>query len=253
MGDGETLRPGFWSGESLKERLKPIIVEGFCEKRIHQATYHLRVGAEIYITPTSEDVDPVYKSKRRLAPFEGAVIPSGQFAILTTEERIKMPDDAIAFISLRSKSAKFRGLVNVSGFHVDPGYKGKLVFTVFNAGPADIHVARCDEWFAIFFAGLDRKSGKIRKEEGYKGIPSDMISPIGGQFLTLKGLDKKIDEERDALIERLHTIEREHTITRWAAVFILGGLLAFGIRQCASPANAQALSASSPHEVVHVR
>jgi hypothetical protein len=40
----------------------------------------------------------------------------------------------MAFISMRT-AFKFKGLVNISGFHVDPGYKGKLIFAVFNASP----------------------------------------------------------------------------------------------------------------------
>ena len=49
-------------------------------------------------------------------------IPPGQFAFLLTEEVVSVPPDALAFISIRAKT-KFRGLVNVSGFHVDPGYQ----------------------------------------------------------------------------------------------------------------------------------
>ena len=50
-----------------------------------------------------------------------------------TKESIEVPLDALGLISIRSKY-KLKGLINVSGFHVDPGFRGSLVFAVYNAG-----------------------------------------------------------------------------------------------------------------------
>ena len=50
------------------------------------------------------------------------------------------------------------GLVNVSGFHVDPGYKGRLKFAVYNAGGSDIKLTRGDAIFLIWFSELDKVS-----------------------------------------------------------------------------------------------
>ena len=58
----------------------------------------------------------------------------GQFAFLLTDEIVEVPDSAMALISIKAK-IKWRGLINVSGFHVDPGFKGRLIFSVYNAGP----------------------------------------------------------------------------------------------------------------------
>lgn len=234
---------GFWSRETIRERLsepdrEPPIVTEYNQGRVDAASYRLRVGEEAFVTPSSDDVDPAYKTKRFLREREAITIPSGQFAILSTEETVSIPPDTIGFIALRSKDAKFKGLVNVSGFHVDPGYSGKLIFAVFNAGPGPVHVARGDEWFMIAFAGLDRTSDEPRDKPGYQNIPTSVLSPLAGQFLTLKGLDAKIDSTESELIERLHVIEREHTITRWAAALVLAGVIALGVRQCGTPAAA---------------
>lgn len=240
---------GFWSRETIRERLsdetvEPPIVTGYDEKRIDAASYRLKVGNEAFVTPSSDDVDPAYKTKRFLREGESITIPSGQFAVLCTEETVTVPPDTIGFIALRSKDAKFKGLVNVSGFHVDPGYSGKLIFAVFNAGPGSVHVAQGDEWFMIAFAGLDRTTNEPRDEPDYKNIPTSVLSPLAGQFLTLKGLDAKIDNTESELIERLHVIEREHTITRWAAVLVLAGVMALGVRQCGTPAAASTAPAA---------
>jgi dUTPase len=88
-----------------------------------------------------QTADPTTVTVRKLGEGEAFTIPPGQFAFLLTEEVVSVPADALAFISVRART-KFRGLVNVSGFHVDPGYRGQLTFSVFNAGPAPIHLKR---------------------------------------------------------------------------------------------------------------
>ena len=72
------------------------------------------------------------------------VIPPGQFGLLITEEVVQVPMDAIAFISIKA-GIKFRGLVNVSGFHADPGFSGKLKFAVYNAGSQRLVLDRVRE------------------------------------------------------------------------------------------------------------
>ena len=181
----------FWSGATLEERL-PALIEPFEARRIDCAAYTLRVGAEVYISPWSME-EARTRTRRMLARGEGCVIPGGQFAFILTEEIVEVPRGALAFISMRAK-IKFRGLVNVSGFHVDPGYKGRLVFAVFNAGPAEVHLARGDECFLLWYASLDEASSHYRKGAMMDGIPSDIITGIGGEVQSLAGLSERIGE-----------------------------------------------------------
>lgn len=241
---------GFWRFETLKARnaarveagLPPIISDFDPDdaKRRERASYNLRVGPEIYISPAS----PAGVATREILKLrEGRIIPPGQFALLQSREVVSIPDNAIAFITLRSKAAKFRGLVNVSGFYVEPGYTGNLVFAVFNAGPASIHVAEGVEWFEIFFADLDAETEEKRSKPGYTGIPNELITPLTDQFHSLPGLDQKIDDTRDELDERLRKVEQEHSILRWSLALIIGGLIALGVRSCTEaigPAQANA-------------
>ncbi len=225
---------GYWSSEKLRHRLQPKgIISDYSEDRVDNASYRLRVGKEIYITPASEDVDPKYRTKRQLRKGEAVAIPPGQFAILCTEEIVTVPDDAMAFIGLRL-TPKLRGLINVSGFQAEPTYSGLILFSVFNAGPSEVHVARGDEWFMISFLDLDAPTAEHRKKPGYSTIPTEFISSLSSEFLTIKGLKARIDSNREEFNERLHIIERDHTITRWAAVIVLGALISLGVRQCSS-------------------
>lgn len=243
-------RGGFWTFDTLVQRSAEHrqetgqeIISGFAphdDSRRERASYNLTVGKEIYISPASEDG---IKARELLEPRESRAIPSGQFAFVHTEEVVWIPDDAIAFIALRSKATKFRGLVNVSGFYVEPGYRGNLVFAVFNAGPGEIHVGRGDPWFEIFFADLSGTTKALRHKGSFTGIPNELITPLSDRFHSLPGLDNKIKTAKEELDERLQKIEREHSILRWSTALILGALITFGLRACGEHAGAPPLQA----------
>jgi len=243
---------GYWSKQRILKRAPRdgVIQSGegadtsqwkcaFDEGCVDEASYRLTVGEEIYISPASErDAS----TRQRLKERESAVIPPGQFAFLTTDELVCIPKDTLAFIALRTK-VKFRGLVNVSGFHVDPGYKGRLIFAVFNAGPGAVHVRRGDPWFAIYFADLTEPTSHPRENVGYMDIPSDVITPIRGQFDSFEGLNKRIDENRDDFDKRLQKVERDHTVVRWAVMLLVGAAITLGVRRCSDTmANSAAIA-----------
>src|SRR5262249_56219095 len=110
------------------------------------------VGGEGFVTSNPSD-------KTQVPAGTKIVIPPGQFGLLTTRETVHVPANAIAFISIRA-GIKFQGLVNVSGFHVDPGYRGQLKFAVYNAGSRTIVLDQNQRVFMIWFADLDNPDDK---------------------------------------------------------------------------------------------
>ena len=223
---------GFWTAEMLLERQNANdtgLIKPFDPQQLERISYRLSVGEEIFISPTSEhDI----QTKQILKDRSSRVIPPGQFALLTTQEEVIVPDDAIAFIFLRSKATKFKGLVNVSGFYVEPGYRGVLIFTVFNAGPAPIHVAMGDRWFEIFYASLGRPSRKRRDKDYFHDLPTELITPLSHAFLSLPGLDAKIDNQTAEFEKRLQSMEREQAISRWALGLAVSLLIGLGVHAC---------------------
>jgi dCTP deaminase len=85
----------------------------------------------------------------------------------------------MGFISIKA-TYKLKGLVNVSGFHVDPGWSGPLIFAVFNAGPAPVHLQRGLPLFLLWIADLDEPSEKRKTKHGPDGIPPTAINNITG-------------------------------------------------------------------------
>lgn len=189
---------GFLAKQEIRQRIQQgqLLVNPdieFNEKHLHQSSYDLRLGPEIYIIAESNP-----KLLKEEQPYIS--LPPGQFAILTSLEKVNIPDDLMAFISIRSKF-KFEGLVNISGFHVDPSFRGCLRFAVQNVGPSDIHLKLGTPLFTIFFAELtSNKIGLSRDEEhdihfeqNLGGIRLEDVQLLGGSNLTLAGLQRQIE------------------------------------------------------------
>lgn len=184
----------FWSGDKLLAELEPRrIVHPFKRDQIDCAAYELTLGREIYVTPSAGEKRK--RSRRNLSYREAFTIPPGQFAFLMSEERLLIPENVIAFISMKTRF-KWRGLVNVSGFHVDPGFNGRLIFSVFNAGPGPIHLAQGERAFLIWFADLSEPSTKVRTAPPQLGIATDLINSLAGEVQSLPELDKQVSKVR---------------------------------------------------------
>jgi len=190
----------FWNGERLRERLGQLVVP-FRPEAVDCAAYTLSIGREIYVSPTAEAAAANQQTARQLAEHASFTIPPGQFAFLLTEESVTIPSNAIAFISMKAR-IKFRGLVNVSGFHVDPGFRGNLIFSVFNAGPSTIHLKQGEDCFLIWYADLNDESTSIKRDAEQTGIPSDLLTRIAGELQSFEGLSAKIKNVEKSLSDR---------------------------------------------------
>jgi dCTP deaminase len=188
----------FLAKEQLVEKMidRQLIVENYETKCVRQCSYDLRLGKELYLAGEST---PRFLSEEE--PFVS--LPPGQFAILTCYEIVEIPRNMMAFISVRSKY-KLEGLVNISGFHVDPTFKGILRFGVQNVGPADILLKLFEPTFTIFFATLTSgeigegrdKEEDIHFKQGLKGIRLEDVQLLGGKNFTLSSLQKEVDRLR---------------------------------------------------------
>jgi dCTP deaminase len=179
----------FWSDRTLTANLDKVIFPPDKDK-VDASGYRLSVGNQIYITRDLEKKDKVIID---LLSDKIAEIPAGQFALILTEEKVTIPKNVIGFISVRAQT-KFKGLINVSGFHVDPGYSDHLIFAVFNAGPKAISIKKGDDIFIIWFAYLDKKNKKLKGGCGFdKGIPSKFVDSLNGQVDSPTALSERVN------------------------------------------------------------
>ena len=189
----------FLSSETLKTILREIVTP-YDESRIKHAGYELSVGSEFYITSK--------QTKSHLEQGQQIVIPPGQFAFLITEESVSIPPNLIAFISIKA-GVNFRGLVNISGFHVDPGFSGKLKFAVFNAGSQNVVLSRGQSLFIIWFSQLDKTTVDIYKgrHNNQNSISTDDVMLLQGDLSSPAALKKSLNQLEER-VNRLNTTVR---------------------------------------------
>ena len=164
-------------------------------------SFDLRIGDEYFLSgsDTPENLDDNNQF---------IIIKPGKFGSLITKEKVCIDNNHIGLISVKF-TYKQKGLINVSGFHVDPCYSGNIIFTVFNAGPKDIYIKRDDYVFMICFLELKNNLEDVNsthdlnlknfcnegcsKRDGYTSIPVSMIEGLGGNSLTLMENNSRIE------------------------------------------------------------
>ena len=215
------------------ERLRSLIpdsVEPYDLNRVDDAHYELSLGDEYFATNNESGVKTGIKEGDQIR------IQPGQFALLLTKETVTIPADIIAFISIKA-SIKFRGLINVSGFHVDPGFHGKLKFGVYNAGSKEIVLDWGQQLFPMWFCRL---SGTNERYDGshnnQTGITSEDVNRINGDIISPNVLNKKFKK----LEERIGNINVAIASGITILVVILGLFLGKYLDNSASSAVIQA-------------
>lgn len=155
---------------------------------LREIGYDMRLGERVLVTPEEET--------RTLGEDQEIIVKPGQFAILSTEEYLKIPNDVLAFVDLRA-SYKGQGLLNIQSFHhIDPGWEGHFAFLVCNVGPREIVLKRRGKIFSIFFYRLPTRvepytpTGDFRIREG---IPEIFLKTLAGTKMpTLRAIDERI-------------------------------------------------------------
>jgi len=165
----------------------PIFIDYVNPECVKSANYDLMLGGDVYVT--SEKVP----TKLNTMGKNGVVsIEPGEFGILMTHEFIFVPPDLMGFISVRL-THKQKGLVNISGFHVDPGFYGRLMFAVFNAGPNDVPLRYKEPVFMMMLNQLtDPSPVKRGKWYGMENIPVETLSGLRGTSVSVRNLDERL-------------------------------------------------------------
>ena len=223
----------FWSGETLTQRAQSaLLISDFDPNRVDCNAYGLRLGKEAFISQERAEIE----ASTRKGQIAGAIcvgdgdriaVPPGQFAYLLTEEQVTIPNDAMGFISVKA-GKKLQGLINVSGFHVDPGWSGHLIFGVFNAGPKPLLLERKEIVFLLWFASLDRETEKLypmAAGDRYKKIPGKLLEGMNAPVPSLYILQDDLLKLREVSERAGHKASLAMTAA-FGALFAMAGIAA---------------------------
>jgi dCTP deaminase len=111
--------------EEIKEAVKNnyIGISNFSEECLQPASYDLRVGEEGFITSAGGVIKIKDKGVLEIQP--------GDFALVITHEKLRLPPNILGRFGLRSVYARM-GLLATVGPQVDPGFEGILVIGIVN-------------------------------------------------------------------------------------------------------------------------
>lgn len=201
-------------GSKELEEILPTCIDKYSKDRIDNVAYELCLGDEVYLTDSANG-----KKERLDEKNSQVVIKPGQFALLLTQETLTLPTNILGFISIKF-SQKIKGLVNISGFHVDPGFHGKIIFSVYNAGPATIVLDKGQPYFLLWFSQLSSNSSSYSgKHKNQQAISGEQISALNGELASPNSLLKKIND-----------LESKLQYATWIGGLIVAGLISFMLK-----------------------
>ena len=135
--------------EVLRPLLGQIFLPGsYSEDQLRPAAYDVRLGDDLLLLPPISPGDPpkrLLRGQRQTTPF---ILDPGDVAIVSTREKVTLPWDIAANISMKFRLAR-QGLLLFTGLFVDPGFGRKpdnslqaepqaLHFMLANVGPEPI-------------------------------------------------------------------------------------------------------------------
>ena len=134
------------SDKSIKEYLKEgkIVIDPIKdEQQIQPSSVDMRLGDEFkvfkvirkpYIDPKDEEDIAEYMESSRVPEGEAFIIHPNEFALATTQEYVKVPDDLVARVEGRSSMGRLGVTMHVTAGYVDPGFEGRITLEISNIG-----------------------------------------------------------------------------------------------------------------------
>ena len=134
------------SDKTIKEYLEEgkIVIDPLKdEQQIQPSSVDMRLGDEFkvfkvirkpYIDPKDEEDIAEYLESSTVPEGEAFIIHPNEFALATTQEYVKVPDDLVARVEGRSSMGRLGVTMHVTAGYVDPGFEGRITLEISNIG-----------------------------------------------------------------------------------------------------------------------
>ena len=134
------------SDKTIKEYLEEgkIVIDPLKdEQQIQPSSVDMSLGDEFkvfkvirkpYIDPKDEEDIAEYMESSTVPEDEAFIIHPNEFALATTQEYVKVPDDLVARVEGRSSMGRLGVTMHVTAGYVDPGFEGRITLEISNIG-----------------------------------------------------------------------------------------------------------------------
>jgi dCTP deaminase len=172
-----------------------LSIEPFSGECLQPASYDFRVGDEAYVSGADGKVDVANRGL--------VIIEPGEFAVITTRERVKCGAQVAGQLGLCSAYAR-HGLTVLSGPQIDPGFEGVLIVRVSNLAPHRITLAYEGRFLTTSFFKLSHPvahpyRGSRQGQTGLgpkdiEGLSNPESPTMGGMVKSLTSLARDVSE-----------------------------------------------------------
>lgn len=179
------------------------------DSQVQPASLDLTVGL-VFAPSTNENASnrpdlPVGKTEYILKP--------GRTAVVLTREELKMPNDLIAIGFPPSKQLSSQGILMTNPGQVDPGYQGRLRFTVINMGRKDFIFRQGDVIVSLILMRLKSPAQVdwLARHTGHQGGPIvwENLNRVADDFVEVEERARNVAKEEvakaDVKIKTLQT------------------------------------------------
>lgn len=123
-----------------------VEISDFSKECLMPASYDLRIGEEAFTLSAGR---VIYLEREALE------VQPGDFALVMTHEKLRLPTNMVGRFGLRSVFAR-RGLVLTGGLQVDPGFEGKLIVGLINFSAETITMSFLTPFCSLELSRLPR-------------------------------------------------------------------------------------------------
>lgn len=148
-----------------------IELSDFSKECLQPASYDLRLGEEVYLLSAGRIIDMQMEGPLEIQP--------GDFALVMTHEKLRLPTNMVGRFGLRSFYAR-KGLLATAGPQVDPGFEGKLVIGVVNFSSESVRIPYLEPFCTLELERLSKHSLTSYKGpyQGQEHLTDDLIETV---------------------------------------------------------------------------
>jgi dCTP deaminase len=175
------------------------------ERQIQPSSVDLRIGNEFKgfriirkpcIDPLDKSDLESYMESFHLDQGEAFIIHPGEFALATTHEAVKLPDDLVARVEGRSSMGRLGITMHVTAGYIDPGFQGKITLEISNIGkmPVALYTGQrvCQIVFETMTSPSQRPYGHPERDSKYMGQDRPVTSKIKQDYEILDRKQTKL-------------------------------------------------------------
>lgn len=160
--------------ERLSNNQAVGLIHPFNDANLRASSYDLTVGDEYYL---GKEGASSTLSTLRLRQGQSFTIPPHAVCFILAAEKIQLPDDVTARVSLRMTHI-YAGMILTSQPPFDPRYRGRVVVMLHNLSSADFHL-KCGERVAtIEFMRVEEKPQKSNAHRSVTTLEEQLSKPF---------------------------------------------------------------------------